>query len=137
MMPRSIFAITGTLLLAACVSSAPTASDQTGGNAASQGAALSAQPAVVRTIDIDAKNWAFSPSVILAGRGEQVTVRVHGQEGIHSFAIPDLGINQRVEAGETVEIKIPTDRIGTFSFKCSVPCGAGHRDMKGSITIQP
>ncbi len=94
-------------------------------------------PPVAKTIRITTDNWNFSPSMITLKKGEKVTVKLVGKAGIHGFAVPELGINQRVEAGKTVEVEILTDRTGTFSFFCSIPCGQGHRDMKGSIVIQP
>ncbi len=62
-------------------------------------------------------------------------VRLKGVEGIHSFAIAELGINMRIEPGQTVDVEIPTDTAGTFAFMCRVPCGPGHKDMKGSLVI--
>lgn len=88
-----------------------------------------------QTIDIDATNWAFTPSIVSVRRGDQVTLRITSLEGTHGFAAPDLGIDVAVPEGETVEITLPTDNAGTFEFRCSIPCGEGHNDMKGTITI--
>lgn len=91
----------------------------------------------VRTIDVTTDNWLFSPAAIVAKQGEKVQLRLRGLNGTHGFAVPELGINQSVTAGQTVTVSLPTDRAGTFSLFCSIPCGAGHRDMKGSIVVQP
>jgi cytochrome c oxidase subunit 2 len=88
-----------------------------------------------RIIEMSVSEWAFSPSAITAKTGEKLIVRLTGVEGVHSFAVPELGINMRLEAGETVDVTIPTDKAGTFAFQCMVPCGAGHKEMKGSIVI--
>ncbi len=88
-----------------------------------------------RIIAITADNFSFGPNAITAKKGEKVTLRVTSTEGNHGFGVPDLGINTAVSEGKTVHIELPTDKTGTFNFKCSVPCGSGHRDMTGTITI--
>lgn len=89
----------------------------------------------VRIVEVAVDDWSFSPAALVAEKGEKLIVRVVGKEGVHSFAIPDLGINARIEPGQTVDVEIPTDKAGTFAFRCMVPCGAGHRDMKGTLVV--
>ncbi len=89
----------------------------------------------VRVVAITAANWKFSPNAITAKKGEKVQIVVTGVEGMHGFASPGLGINASIAAGQTVTIDLPTDKAGSFDFFCSVPCGSGHKDMKGTIII--
>ncbi len=95
-----------------------------------------AVPSVARTVHMDATNFAFTPNMITLKRGENVTLELTGVSGDHGIGIPDLGINQKFSAGETVSVAIPTDKTGTFNFRCNVPCGSGHRDMTGTIVIE-
>jgi cytochrome c oxidase subunit 2 len=88
-----------------------------------------------RVIEITAKNFAFAPNSISVKKGEKVKLRITSTEGNLGFGIPDLGINTVINDGKTVEIELPTDEAGTFSFLCTVPCGPGHMDMKGTIVI--
>lgn len=81
-------------------------------------------------------NFAFNPTTIDVQQGEKVTLVFQGVEGVHGVAIEGLGINVAVPPGETVAVTLPTDTTGTFSFRCSVPCGPGHRDMRGTIVIR-
>lgn len=92
--------------------------------------------AQVRVIVLTASNWQFSPSAIRVKRGEKVILRIVGQEGVHGFKIAELGINQTIDLGKTVDIALPTDTAGTFEFFCSVPCGSGHKQMRGTIVIE-
>lgn len=69
-------------------------------------------------------------------KGEKIIVRVTGAEGVHGFKVPGLGINQTVNFGTTVDVAVPTDAAGTFEFLCSVPCGSGHKSMRGTIVIE-
>lgn len=88
-----------------------------------------------RVILITAEDWQFSPSTIVVERGEDVVLEITGVEGRHGFAIPELGINQAINPGETVRITLDTSTAGEFAFRCSIPCGPGHRDMVGTIVI--
>lgn len=88
-----------------------------------------------RVVAVSVDNWNFSPNVITAKKGETVKVRLTGVAGSHGFSVPELGINTTVSAGQTVDVELPTDTAGSFSFRCSVPCGSGHRDMTGTITV--
>ncbi len=88
-----------------------------------------------RVIPVTAELWKFTPNVIEAKKGEVVTLQITGVSGTHGFSVPDLGINETIFMGKTVNIPLPTDRAGTFSFACSIQCGSGHSEMKGQIVI--
>jgi len=89
-----------------------------------------------RVIEVTAQNWVFTPATITAKQGEKILVRLRGISGVHSFGVSDMGINVTINPGETKDIEIPTDKAGTFSFRCMVPCGEGHMDMVGEIVIE-
>lgn len=88
-----------------------------------------------RVIEMTVDEWTFAPNAIQVAQGENVIVRLTGVKGSHSFAIPDLDINVPIEPGETKDVTIPTDKAGTFAFRCFVPCGEGHKEMTGTLTI--
>ena len=90
----------------------------------------------VRVIEVIAENWAFTPATITVKKGERVQISLKGVTGLHGYSVPDLGINQVVEAGQTVTFDLPTDKPGVYNVRCSVPCGEGHRDMTGQIIIE-
>lgn len=92
--------------------------------------------AAPRVITVAITNFAFEPSVIAVKKGERVTLAFRGVEGVHGVAIEGLGINVAVPPGETVTVELPTDVAGTFAFFCSIPCGPGHREMRGTIVIE-
>ncbi|MDO8648777.1 MAG: cupredoxin domain-containing protein [Candidatus Peregrinibacteria bacterium] len=103
--------------------------------AASSSAAAAADTTDARIIEMTADTWVFAPTAITASVGEKVILRLTGVEGVHSFAVAELGINVPINPGETKDIEIPTDKAGTFAFRCRIPCGDGHKDMTGTLTI--
>jgi heme/copper-type cytochrome/quinol oxidase subunit 2 len=112
---------------------APTSSEASSSSAATQPSSVGETSA--RIIEITTDNFLFSPSSISVKKGEKVTLRLSGKNGIHGFAVPNLGLSLRVEAGQTQDVVLDTSATGTFSFFCNIPCGPGHKDMKGMIVI--
>lgn len=89
-----------------------------------------------RIIKVSLSNWEFSPKDIQVKKGEKVTLELKDVEGTHGVAIPGLGVSTgAMEPGQTLDIEIPTDTTGKFKFFCNVPCGEGHAEMKGAITV--
>lgn len=99
------------------------------------GGTSSVKEGAVRVIAVSVGDWYFKPDVINIKKGEKVQIQVTGDSGIHGFGIPSLGINVRVETGKTITIDIPTDTVGSFEIMCTVPCGAGHKEMKATVVI--
>lgn len=89
-----------------------------------------------RVVRVLSDNWSFTPALITAKQGEKVTLEIVGVNGVHGFAVPGLGLNAPVAPGETTSVILSTDTVGSFDFFCSIPCGAGHRDMVGKIVVE-
>ncbi len=92
-------------------------------------------PGEARVIAMTVTDFEFSPTSVMVKKGENVVIRLTGGEGVHGIAIPGLGINVKINPGETVDIPVHSETAGTFDFFCSVPCGPGHKSMKGSIVV--
>jgi cytochrome c oxidase subunit 2 len=110
----------------------------------------------VKEVTVSAKKFEFSPSEIRVKAGSRVklvitsTDREHGieinpiAEGADKKAAPGLKFDASITKPE---FKLPKDQPtpiefeatqpGTYSFKCSVVCGMGHRNMKGKIIVEP
>ena len=96
----------------------------------------SMQSGEVKEFKMTAKQFAFEPSTIEVNKGDKVRLIVTSTDVPHGIAIPEYGINQRLEPGQPVTIELTADKQGTFTAFCSVLCGSGHRDMKGKIIVK-
>jgi len=67
--------------------------------------------------------------------GEKVQLKITNVSGVHGLLVQDLGIDLKLAEGATGTVDLPTDKTGTFSFRCNTLCGEGHKDMTGTITI--
>lgn len=90
----------------------------------------------VKEISMTAKKFAFDPSEIRVKQGETVRLKIKSLDVIHGFALPDFNVDQQLEPGKEVTVEFVADKKGTFIFMCSVLCGSGHSDMKGTLVVE-
>jgi heme/copper-type cytochrome/quinol oxidase subunit 2 len=77
------------------------------------------------------------PQEIRVKRGEWVTLRLTSIDVTHIFAIPDLGVQEVVEAGKVTQIPFRAEREGIFPFECRAWCRPGHNEMTGQLIVLP
>ena len=91
--------------------------------------------AVIKEFNMTAKNWEFNPSTISVKLGDRVVIHVKSIDVEHGIALPAFGISQNLNPGEEVTLEFVADQKGEFTFFCNVYCGAGHREMKGTLVV--
>jgi cytochrome c oxidase subunit 2 len=89
-----------------------------------------------RTIDIQAKRFAFSPDQIVLKKGETVRLRLTSSDVTHGFFLRPLKIDEDIEPGATKEIVVTPQQAGTFTTICDHFCGANHGSMKMTIVVE-
>lgn len=95
-------------------------------------------PADARTIDVDVKRYDYTPGTdqaINVTLGETILIRVHGKDVTHGFAIVDHDVNIEVPPGQTIEVLLTPTKAGDFTIYCTVFCGTGHPQHKGTLHV--
>jgi cytochrome c oxidase subunit 2 len=87
-------------------------------------------------IPIAAKRFGFSPDHITLKRGEPVVLRLTSEDVTHGFFVRPLKVDEVIEPGKTVDVKVNPETAGTFTVICHHFCGAGHGNMKMTITVE-
>ena len=131
-----LFLILGIFLISACTQQKP--EDLVGGGTQvqqQQEKVISKPTGEVKEFKMTAKQFAFEPSTIEVNKGDKVRLIVTSTDVPHGIAIPEYGINQRLDPGIPATIEFTADKQGTFSAYCSVACGSGHKNMKGKIIV--
>ena len=68
--------------------------------------------------------------------GRQVIFKMHAQDVIHSFWVPEWRIKKDNVPGITTEAIITPDKPGTYQLICTELCGAGHATMRGTVVVE-
>ena len=89
----------------------------------------------VKEISITARQWGFDPNPIVVNKGDKVKLNIKSIDVTHGFSLPDFGINSKLNPGQTTTVEFTADKTGTFTFFCSVQCGEGHSNMKGTLIV--
>jgi len=90
----------------------------------------------VRVIQVKAHQWAFDPNRIVVNKGEKVRIIARSSDVTHGFGLPDFNIDKQLPPNQDVTIEFTPDRMGEFEWRCTVYCGAGHKDMRGTLVVK-
>ncbi len=90
----------------------------------------------IKEFEIIATNWEFNPSVIEVNKGDKVELHLQSKEGTHGLVILEFEVSETLNPGEDVHVEFIADKLGTFNFFCSVPCGKGHGAMRGLLVVK-
>jgi len=90
----------------------------------------------VRVVDITAKRFAFSPEKVTLKKGETVKLRLHSEDVTHGFFLRPLKLDEEIPAGQTTEVTLTPQEVGTFTTICDHFCGANHGNMNMTIVVE-
>lgn len=108
----------------------------------------------VQVIEVTAKKYEFSPSVIRVKQGQRVRLKITATDRSHGFSIKEFPEGEgkssnpglifsspedcrKIEINQTQTIEFVARTPGTYPFKCCVFCGLHHGSMKGELIVQP
>jgi cytochrome c oxidase subunit 2 len=81
---------------------------------------------------------AVTSDTLVLPKNRQVVLRLHSEDVIHSFFVPEFRIKQDVLPGgeEFVrELRITPSQNGTFKVRCAEICGRGHWSMQAQVQV--
>lgn len=100
-------------------------------------------------LTMTASQFAFSPNRLTVPQGEKVVLDITSLDVPHGFALPEYQIVEELLPHQTKRIVFVANRKGTFSFVCSVYCGAdshngdshvrrghSHMSMVGELVVE-
>jgi cytochrome c oxidase subunit II len=132
--------VSGCLILMACMIAAlPGGAQNSDGN--------------LKTIEISAKKYEFTPSEIHVKSGEHVRLTVHSVDETHGVKLtlyPEgskdktiVGLkfdhpedNGKVEKNVDQVLEFVAEKPGTYEFQCAKVCGMHHGKMKGQLVVE-
>jgi len=91
----------------------------------------------VKELTVTGSNFKWELSGPTVKKGDQVKLTIKVAEGGHGFALPGFNIrSQELGAGKEQIVEFVADQSGSFEYFCNVPCGSGHRQMKGTLVVE-
>ena len=79
-----------------------------------------------RTFEIDAHQFAYSPSEFHVNPGDTVTIQLVSTDVVHGLYVDDYDISIEADPGQSATLTFVADKPGSFRFRCNVTCGAMH-----------
>jgi cytochrome c oxidase subunit 2 len=66
----------------------------------------------------------------------QITFKMHAQDVIHSFWVPEWRIKKDNVPGITTTAIVTPDKLGTYQLICTELCGFGHASMRAKVVVE-
>src|SRR6476661_4539934 len=83
------------------------------------------------------KGNAWSQGELHVPLDRQVQFKMHSQDVIHSFWVPEWRIKKDNVPGITTTAIVTPDRLGTYQLICTELCGFGHASMRAKVVVEP
>ena len=70
-------------------------------------------------------------------KGDLVLLKITSSDVVHGFSLKDFGIliEDGIRPGKVVLASFKADKVGTFTFTCSIICGDEHKSMQGTLMV--
>jgi len=88
-----------------------------------------------RTFQIDARQFAYSPSELAVNPGDTITIELVSTDVVHGLYIDGYDLSMEADPGKTAMLTFTAEKEGAFRFRCNVSCGAMHPFMIGKLTV--
>ena len=64
-----------------------------------------------------------------------VYFRIHADDVIHSFWVPEFRMKPDAVPGMTTQIRVTPNKNGTYEVVCTELCGIGHSTMRQTVRV--
>jgi cytochrome c oxidase subunit II len=99
------------------------------------------------TVDVFSQQYAWSfgypgkGNVYVQGElhvpvDRQIEFKMHSQDVIHSFWVPEWRIKKDNVPGITTTATVTPDRVGAYQLICTELCGFGHASMRAKVVVE-
>ncbi|HEV7771138.1 MAG TPA: cytochrome c oxidase subunit II [Solirubrobacterales bacterium] len=83
------------------------------------------------------KDFAYTQGEFHVPVNRQVHFKMHAQDVIHSFWVPEWRIKKDAVPGITTTAIVTPDKVGTYQLVCTELCGFGHASMRATVVVEP
>ena len=90
----------------------------------------------VKTIQIVAKRFEFTPNVVTLKKDETVKLHFVSEDVVHGMYVKPLKIDSDIQPGSGTDVMVTPQQAGKFTAICDHFCGAGHGNMKMTYIVE-
>lgn len=94
-----------------------------------------ASSSTVRTLRVEAGQFAFAPALLRVEPGDRVILELVATDVVHGLYLDGYDLSLSADPGQTARLAFTADRPGVFRFRCSITCGALHPFMLGKLQV--
>lgn len=88
-------------------------------------------------VEMTTEQWEFKPDTLRVREGDVVILRIESLDVVHGLGLPEFGVDRPTPPGKVTTIRFVADEPGEYTFFCTVFCGTGHPDHKGTLIVEP
>ncbi|MBI4760230.1 MAG: cupredoxin domain-containing protein [Chloroflexota bacterium] len=88
-----------------------------------------------QAFEIDARQFAYSPSELKVNTGDTVTIQLVSADVVHGLYVDGYDVSVEADPGQSATLTFVADKPGSFRFRCNITCGAMHPFMIGKLTV--
>jgi cytochrome c oxidase subunit II len=82
------------------------------------------------------KDYAWKEGEFHVPVNRQVQFKMHAQDVIHSFWVPEWRIKKDNVPGIVTTAIVTPDKVGTYQLVCTELCGFGHATMRAKVVVE-
>jgi cytochrome c oxidase subunit II len=82
------------------------------------------------------KDYAWKEGEFHVPVNRQIQFKMHAQDVIHSFWVPEWRIKKDNVPGITTTAIVTPDKVGTYQLVCTELCGFGHATMRAKVVVE-
>jgi cytochrome c oxidase subunit II len=83
------------------------------------------------------KGYVYSQGVLHVPVNRQIAFKMHSQDVIHAFWVPQWRIKKDTVPGIVTTARVTPDKVGDYELICTELCGFGHSTMRAKVIVQP
>ena len=91
--------------------------------------------APVKKVKMYARNWNWTPDEIRVKKGTRVIIDFFSEDTNHGFEIKAYKIKVNLPQDKRGQVEFVANKVGTFRWRCSRPCGNGCAKMTGKLVV--
>ena len=97
--------------------------------------AKAADEAPVKKVKMYARSWDWMPNEIRVKKGTRVVIEFFSEDANHAFELKGYKIKVNLPQDKRGQVEFVADKVGTFRWRCSRPCGDGCAKMTGELIV--